>query len=206
MAEVVLTGCLRKALERHNPDPPFRNARGSVTQGAADGKTLAHCGEPPPAPGTLSREWLSRSPARTGQSVVISARLIDFEDVDANDWLAVNQFTVIEQDHNRRPDVALFVNGLPLAVMELKNPGDENATLEGAYNQLQTYKDQIPSLFRTNAVLVTSDGLHARVGALTSNIERFMPWRDRWTDAPSRRRAHLSLERSSKGCSRRAAS
>ena len=104
-------------------------------------------------------------------------RLIDFDDVDANDWLAVNQFTVIEHGHNRRSDVVLFVNGLPLAVIELKNPGDENATLEGAFNQLQTYKDQIPSLFRTNAALVTSDGLHARLGSLTANLERFMPWR-----------------------------
>ena len=105
------------------------------------------------------------------------ARLIDFDDVDANDWLAVNQYTVVEHTHNRRPDVVLFVNGLPLAVIELKNPGDENATLLGAFNQLQTYKDQIPSLFRTNAVLLTSDGLHARVGSLTANLERFMPWR-----------------------------
>ena len=105
------------------------------------------------------------------------ARLIDFTDVNANDWLAVNQYTVIEHSNNRRPDVAVFVNGLPLAIIELKNPGDENATLEGAFNQLQTYKDQIPSLFRTNAVLVTSDGIHARLGSLTANLERFMPWR-----------------------------
>ena len=105
------------------------------------------------------------------------ARLIDFDDVNANDWLAVNQFTVIEHGHNRRPDVVLFVNGLPLAVIELKNPGDENATLEGAFNQLQTYKDEIPSLFRTNAVLATSDGLYARLGSLTADLERFMPWR-----------------------------
>ena len=105
------------------------------------------------------------------------AWLIDFYDVDANDWLAVNQFTVIEHGHNRRPDMVLFVNGLPLAVIELKNPGDENATLEGAFNQLQTYKDEIPSLFRTNAALATSDGLHARLGSLTADFERFMPWR-----------------------------
>ena len=105
------------------------------------------------------------------------ARLIDFDDVDMNDWLAVNQFTVIEHEHNRRPDVVLFVNGLPMAVVELKNPGDVNATLDGAFNQLQTYKDQIPFLFRTNAALVTSDGLQARLGSLTANLERFMPWR-----------------------------
>ena len=80
------------------------------------------------------------------------ARLIDFDDPEANDWLAVNQFTVIENKTNRRPDFVIFVNGLPLAVIELKNPGDENATLDGAFNQLQTYKAQIGSLFRTNAV------------------------------------------------------
>src|SRR5262249_3344802 len=87
------------------------------------------------------------------------ARLIAFDDPDANDWLAVNQYTVIENKANRRPDVVIFVNGLPLSVVELKNPGDENATLQGAFNQLQTYKAQITSLFRTNAVLVISDGL-----------------------------------------------
>jgi type I restriction enzyme R subunit len=79
-----------------------------------------------------------------------AALLIDFEDLAANDWLAVNQFTVIENKANRRPDVVIFVNGLPLGVIELKNPGDENATLDGAFNQLQTYKAQIPSLFRTD--------------------------------------------------------
>ncbi|QIG79645.1 type I restriction endonuclease subunit R [Stakelama tenebrarum] len=107
-------------------------------------------------------------------------RLIDFDGsggFDQNDWLAVNQFTVIEHGHNRRPDVVLFVNGLPLGVIELKNPGDENATLSGAFNQLQTYKAQIPSLFRTNALLVTSDGIKARVGSLTAEAERLMPWR-----------------------------
>jgi type I restriction enzyme, R subunit len=105
------------------------------------------------------------------------ARLIDFDDPDANDWLAVNQYTVIENKTNRRPDVVIFVNGLPLGVIELKNPGDENATLDGAFNQLQTYKSQIPSLFRANAVLLISDGIAARIGSLTADRERFMPWR-----------------------------
>ncbi len=104
-------------------------------------------------------------------------RLIDFDDPQANDWLAVNQFTIIEQKANRRPDVVLFVNGLPVVVVELKNAGDENATLDGAFNQLQTYKAQIPSLFRSNAALVISDGLAARIGSLTADRERFMPWR-----------------------------
>ncbi len=106
-----------------------------------------------------------------------SVRLIDFDNPQANDWLVLNQFTVIENGINRRPDVVVFVNGLPFGVIELKNPGTASATLSSAYNQLQTYKNQIPSLFRTNAVLVTSDGLMARVGSLSANEERFMPWR-----------------------------
>lgn len=105
------------------------------------------------------------------------ARLVDFENLETNDWLAVNQFVVIENKSSRRPDIVLFLNGLPIAIMELKNPASESATLEGAFNQLQTYKTQLPSLFRTNELLVTSDGIAARVGSLTSNLERFMPWR-----------------------------
>jgi type I restriction enzyme, R subunit len=109
------------------------------------------------------------------------AWLVDFADPANNDWLAVNQFVVIEHGqlgtHGRRADVVVFVNGLSLGVLELKNPGAENATLAGAYNQIQTYKADIPSLFRTNAVLVTADGLCARIGSLTANLERFMPWR-----------------------------
>ncbi len=105
------------------------------------------------------------------------ARLIDLDDVAANDWLAVNQFTVIENKANRRPDVVVLVNGLPLCVIELKNPGEQNATLDGAFNQLQTYKAQITSLFRANVALVISDGIAARIGSLTADRERFMPWR-----------------------------
>lgn len=104
-------------------------------------------------------------------------RLIDLENVDANDWMVTNQFTVVESGHNRRPDVVVFVNGLPLAVLELKNAGDDKATIDDAYNQLQTYKEQIPTLFRSNAALITSDGLYGRIGSLSANKERFMPWR-----------------------------
>jgi type I restriction enzyme, R subunit len=103
--------------------------------------------------------------------------LIDFDDIETNDWLAVNQFTLIETRYNRRPDLVLFVNGLPLALLELKNPGAENVTLSAAFRQIETYKAQIPSLFRSNAVLVTSDGIKARIGSLTADEERFMPWR-----------------------------
>jgi type I restriction enzyme, R subunit len=104
-------------------------------------------------------------------------RLIDFDDPEANDWLVVNQFTVIEGQHNRRPDVVIFVNGLPLGVIELKNAADEQADIWAAFNQLQTYKQQIPSLFIHNAVLVISDGTEARIGTISADKERFMPWR-----------------------------
>ena len=103
--------------------------------------------------------------------------LINFERPEQNDWLVVSQFVVIAGQYNRRPDVVVFVNGLPLGVIELKAPGSGNATLVGAFNQLQTYKKQIPALFNTNALLVTSDGITARVGSLTADLERFMPWR-----------------------------
>ena len=105
------------------------------------------------------------------------ARVLDFDNTDANDWLAVNQFTVAENKHSRRPDIVLFVNGLPLAVVELKNAADENATIWTAFQQLQTYKAEIPSLFATNALLVISDGVEARVGTLTAGREWFKPWR-----------------------------
>lgn len=104
-------------------------------------------------------------------------RLVDFENPEANNWLAVNQFTVVEGQHNRRPDVVVFVNGLPLGVIELKNPADEAATIWTAFNQMQTYKQQIPTLFVYNEALVISDGLEARLGSLTAPRERFMPWR-----------------------------
>ncbi len=104
-------------------------------------------------------------------------RLADFDHPEKNDWLAVNQFTVIENPHNRRPDILLFLNGLPIVIIELKNPTDEKATIETAYRQIQTYKQQIPGLFAHNEMIVISDGLEARIGTLTSIRERFMPWR-----------------------------
>ena len=105
------------------------------------------------------------------------ARLIDLDKPGQNDWLAVNQFTVIEGQHNRRPDVVVFVNGLPLAVVELKNPAGEDATIWGAFKQLQTYKQEIPALMAFNEVLIISDGLNARMGSLTGEREWFMPWK-----------------------------
>jgi type I restriction enzyme R subunit len=105
------------------------------------------------------------------------ARVLDFDEPENDDWLAVNQLTVAEQRHTRRPDVVVFVNGLPLAVIELKNPADEEATIWTAYQQLQTYHAEIPSLFAYNELLVVSDGVQARLGTLTAGREWFKPWR-----------------------------
>ena len=104
-------------------------------------------------------------------------RIIDFDDPANNDWLAVNQFTVTEDRNTRRPDVVLFVNGLPLGVVELKNPADEDATVWTAWQQLQTYKAELPTLFSMNEALMVSDGTEARIGTLTAGREWFKPWR-----------------------------
>ena len=104
-------------------------------------------------------------------------RVFDYDEPESNEFLAVNQFTVVEDRHERRPDVVLFVNGLPLAVIELKNPADEQADVWRAFKQLQTYKEQIPSLFAFNEALLISDGVQARIGTLTADREWFMPWR-----------------------------
>ena len=103
-------------------------------------------------------------------------RLVDFDTPENNDWIAVNQFTVIERS-DRRPDIVLFINGLPLAVIELKNPADEKATVLTAFRQIQTYKQEIPTLFTYNEAIVISDGLEARIGSLTADMEWFLPWR-----------------------------
>lgn len=103
--------------------------------------------------------------------------VLDFDDPDNNDWLAVNQFTVTEGHYKRRPDIVIFLNGLPIAVIELKNLSDEEATIWTAFNQLQTYKQELTKLFSFNELLIVSDGMLARCGSLTADKERFNPWR-----------------------------
>ena len=173
---VVLTDRLRSALGRLNPDPlddALEDAERRLTRPAGatlearnrafhrmlvDGVTVEHVDT-------------------DGRIRGAQVRVVDFGEPARNDWLAVNQFTVVENKHERRPDIVLFVNGLPLGVIELKNPADENATIWSAFHQLQTYKAEIPSLFTFNAALVVSDGLEARIGALTAGQEWFKPWR-----------------------------
>jgi len=104
-------------------------------------------------------------------------RLIDFEIPSNNEWFAVNQFSIKGEKHTRRPDILLFINGLPLVLIELKNSADLNADIGKAFNQIQTYKEQIPDIFQYNEILIISDGSEARMGSLSANMERFMSWR-----------------------------
>ncbi len=111
------------------------------------------------------------------QEIGKQLKVIDYENPENNDWLIVNQFTIHGHKHNRRPDLIVFINGLPIAVIELKNIADENADIWAAFNQLQTYKNDIPDLFNYNFCMVISDGIYARLGSISSDEERFMRWR-----------------------------
>jgi type I restriction enzyme R subunit len=175
-AQVILEERLRQALARLNPELPpgaledaFRKLTRSDTPSLVERNRAVH---------RMMVDGVTVEYRRPDGSIAgAQARVIDFHDQNNNDWLAVNQFTVAEGRHTRRPDVVLFVNGLPLAVIELKNPADENATIWTAYQQLQTYQVQIPSLFTYNVALVVSDGVEARIGAIGAGREWFKPWR-----------------------------
>ena len=175
-ADVVLVGRLREAIRRLNvtiPDEAREDALRKVLRVGSPSLTQTNR-----AFHKMLRDGVPvEYPRADGSIAGDHVRLIDFDDVNANDWLAVNQFTVIEGQRNRRPDMVVFVNGLPLAVIELKNAADEGATIWSAYAQLQTYKAEIASLLHYNAVLVVSDGTYARVGSVTANQEWFKVWR-----------------------------
>jgi len=184
--EVVLAGRLRAALERLNP---------RLSAAALDDAARQALDLDAPDPLTNNRRFheLLRGGAPVeevtadGERRGLRARLFDVDYPERNDWLAVNQFTITDGDRNRRPDILIFVNGLPLALFELKNPLDPNATVEGAYQQLQTYQSQIPAVFTYNEILVVSDLTVARHGTLTSDWSRFAPWRtvDGASEAPT---------------------
>ncbi|WP_423924663.1 type I restriction endonuclease subunit R [Candidatus Palauibacter sp.] len=174
--EVVLEHRLRDALDRLNPNLPTEALEDAFRKLARpEGSSLE----------TRNRafhrmlvdgvtvEYRSAGGAMRGAQVSV----LDYENPAKNDWLAVNQFTVVEGEHERRPDVVLFVNGLPLGLVELKNPADEKATVWTAWQQIQTYKTELSDLFAFNAALIASDGVEARIGTLTAGREWFKPWR-----------------------------
>jgi type I restriction enzyme R subunit len=183
--DVVLAGRLREAVRRLNASIP-EEAREEAL------RKVLRVGTPSLPQTNRAFHRMLRDgvpveyPRPDGSIAGDHVRLVDFAEVKANDWLAVNQFTVIEEQHNRRADIVVFLNGLPLGLIELKNAADEDATIWSAYAQLQTYKAEIPSLLHYNAVLVVSDGLQARIGSVTANQEWFKVWRtiDGEGDAP----------------------
>lgn len=173
--DVVFDDRLREALVRLNPGTPV------VAQEEALRKVL-HLDSPDLLVNnhvfhSMLTDGIAVEYYSEGRIVGDQVRLIDFDNPDNNDWLAVNQFTVVEGHRKRRPDIIIFLNGLPLVVIELKNAVDEEATIWSAFNQLQTYKQQIPSLFAYNEALIISDGLQARIGSLTADTEWFQHWR-----------------------------
>ena len=174
--EVVLERRLRDALGQLNPDLPetaLEDAFRKLTR--PEGPTLE-------ARNRAFHRMLTNGVTveyRTTDGNIRGAQasVIDFDHPANNDWLAVNQFTVTENKNHRRPDVMLFVNGLPFCIIELKNPADEDATIWTAWHQLQTYKAELSNLFAMNEMLMVSDGTQARIGALTAGTEWFKPWR-----------------------------
>jgi type I restriction enzyme R subunit len=185
-SQVVLEQRLRGALARLNPELPtevLEDAFRKLTRPEGSDLIQRNRGQHRLLVDGVTVEYRDKDGEVRGAQV----KVIDFDNPTNNDWLAVNQFTVVENKHNRRPDVVLFVNGLPLVVVELKNAADEEATIWSAFRQLQTYQAEIPSLFAPNAVLVVSDGVEARVGVIGAGREWFKPWRtvagDRLADA-----------------------
>jgi type I restriction enzyme, R subunit len=174
--QIILEGRLRQALQRLNPRVPtdaledaFRKLTRPDSPSLVVNNHVLHKSLVEGVPVEYQRPDGS-----IGGDLV---RVLDFDNPENNEFLAVNQFTVVEDRHERRPDIVLFVNGLSLAVIELKNATTESATIWSAFNQLETYKQQIPSLFLFNEALVISDGVQARIGTLTADREWFMPWR-----------------------------
>ncbi|MBI2590969.1 MAG: type I restriction endonuclease subunit R [Candidatus Blackburnbacteria bacterium] len=177
-ADVVLESRLWLAIDKFNPDIP-RDAKEEAFKKVVQ---VAHT-----TPNLVNNNKIFHSYLRDGVDVEYmrsdgsisgdKVRLVDFSDVKKNDFLAVNQYTVIENNTNRRPDVVIFINGLPVVIIELKNPGDEKATVKNAFNQIQTYKQDTPTLFAYNELSIISDGNEARVGTISANLEWFTRWR-----------------------------
>jgi len=185
-SEVLLVGRLREAIRQLNsaiPEEALEEALRKLLRLATPSLLQTNR-----AFHRLLREGVPVEYPRSDGSIAGDhVRLVDFSAVAANDWLVVNQFSVSDGQHNRRPDLVVFLNGLPLGLIELKNAADEGATIWSAYAQLQTYKAEIPSLLSYNAALVVSDGLQARIGSITANQEWFKLWRsiDGEADAPA---------------------
>lgn len=174
--EVVLHGRLRAAIDRLNPAIPVE-AREDAAKKALRTLSVSLLENNETFHQMLTDGIDVKFSIGGGKARTDKVWLVDFAIPENNEFLAVNQYTVLENHNRKRPDVVVMVNGLPLVVMELKNAADENADVHAAYQQLQTYKQLIPSLFIYNAILIVSDGWFARVGTLSSEYPRFMEWK-----------------------------
>lgn len=173
--EVVLTKRLQQAVQRINPSIPLHALQEAVKNvGRIDSPDTLANNE---AFHRMMTEGVKVNYQKDGQDRGDLVWLVDFANPENNEFVVANQLTVIENNQSKRPDIVLFVNGLPLVVIELKNAVDENATMKSAYRQLDTYKHTIPSLFTYNAILVISDGLEAKAGSLSAGLSRFMTWK-----------------------------
>lgn len=173
--EVLLPESLRSAIHRLNPSLP-----GTAHDDAFKQVERVHAPELIASNQDFHRlltEGVKVTVRQDGNDRGEIVWLVDFDRPENNEFLAVNQFTITENNQSKRPDLILFVNGLPLVVIELKNPADENATLFSAFQQLQTYKQAISSFFACNELLVVSDSLEARAGSLSAEFSRFMAWK-----------------------------
>lgn len=174
-SQVLLVGRLREAINRLNPSVPLVAREDALQQVLnLDTPVLLAANR---AFHQLLVNGVGVEYQKDGETRGDFVRLIDFAEVGANEWLAVNQFSIKGAKYTRRPDIILLVNGLPLVLLELKNPADEKADIWKAYDQIQTYQEQIPDVFQYNEVLVISDGTEARMGSLSADVERFMAWR-----------------------------
>jgi type I restriction enzyme R subunit len=184
--DVLLFDILERRLKLINPQIPNEAIHDAI-------KTISHL--PNQFPNLMANnetfhrlltEGIRVTYRKNGEEKGDIVKLIDFKNIENNDFRVINQFTVIENNINKRPDIVLFVNGIPLVIIELKSPADENATIQSAYNQIQTYKQTIPSFFSYNEIIVISDGLEAKIGSLSAGYDRFTAWKsmdDIYSDA-----------------------
>jgi len=173
--DVVLIDKLKSALRKINPSIPEEAREQAIKQILrSESQKLIADNE---SFHKLLVDGVSIPISKGGEERHIIVNLFDYNNLENNEFSAVNQFTIIENNVERISDVILFINGLPLIVLELKNLADEKADIWTAYDQFQTYKEQLPSLFRFNEILIISDGIEARAGTITSERERFMQWK-----------------------------
>ena len=173
--QVLLVERLQKAVRRINPDLPIATQNEAV-------KEVQRISSPDLLTNNIAFHRLLTEGVPVSKRIDGDERgdrvwLIDFDDPKNNDFVVTNQFTIVENGNNKRPDVLLFVNGIPLVVIELKNAADENATVHSAFKQIETYKTIIPSLFTYNGFNIISDGLEAKAGSLSAGFSRYMAWK-----------------------------